>query len=447
MLIIEAQTFSSGNYLAWPAIYHSGQVDRRRTGGHFGLADDIYMISRWQLLFLTIGGALLALACNLSTQSLGSPTTTAATTLTATATAQPTAMTPTSATATPPPAAIATTAVPATPAPTVTPVSASPTAPVATALPVPTPTDNLPAISIGSPLDEATALAGVNLAVSGIAQPGPGTVITVVLLQENAGPVTRATALWEGQTWQATITTPTILVGPFLLVASVEDGNGNSLAQAAHVITLETDDQTPSAVSLELPTRYQQAVAGSTLYFRGSARQASPNFSITIAVRYNDCRQDGATTTFTMSGSGQWEGFLTVPQNLVGPVCALAIVGEGSPTQRTAQVPLSVMDRTDAAARAIQVVDPQADANLSGNGVLTVRGLVYAAPNEAVTVSVRLPDGSLGAETTTLANYFGYWEADLVLSGLSGSAEIVAQLGSAEDNSLIEANTPITLTP
>jgi hypothetical protein len=87
------------------------------------------------------------------------------------------------------------------------------------------------------------------------------------------------------------------------------------------------------------------------------------------------------------------------------------------------------------------------EAKIPGNGLLTVRGLVYAAANEAVTVSVRLPDGSLAAEVTTQANYFGYWEADLALNGLSGSAEIVAQLGSAEDNSLLETSTPITFTP
>ncbi len=171
------------------------------------------------------------------------------------------------------------------------------------------------------------------------------------------------------------------------------------------------------------------------------------NLALTIAVRNDDCRTDGSTTTFTMAGSGAWEGFLTIPQDITGPVCALAIVGANSSQQRVAQVPLEVLDKADVNARALQIIEPALKATLPGNGALLVRGLVFADPNAEIAVLLRLPDGRAAAEAVTLANYFGYWETELALAGVSGSAEIVVQTGLAEDESLIETTLPITFTP
>ncbi len=388
-------------------------------------------------VFIFFSGLLfLSLACNFATQSL-SPT------LPAPSSATGVGSTGNGLTALPLPAV--TTVNPGTqPAPaqgTLPPDGSSTAVPTLNADP------GVPDIFISEPIAETSFMAGSSLVVTGQAQLGTGSVISVILRQENAGMLAKATATLQDGQWLAGISTPSNLVGPLLVVASVEDGNNNSLAQATQVINLTVDPAAPVAVSFELPLRYQHVVAGSTLYFRGTALMPPDNLALTIAVRNDDCRTDGSTTTFTMAGSGAWEGFLTIPQDITGPVCALAIVGANSSQQRVAQVPLEVLDKADVNARALQIIEPAVKATLPGNGALLVRGLVFADPNSEIAVLLRLPDGRAAAEAVTLANYFGYWETELALAGVSGSADIVVQTGSTEDDSLIETILPITFTP
>lgn len=355
---------------------------------------------------------------------------------------------PAGATATPAP----TLAEPATlPLPPMADSAESPTLPAATLPPAQptgdpaataTPAD--PDIRFTAPADGTVMTGGQPLAVAGIVTGvAADAVVTVALLQENQGVISVTAAERTGDGWQATLDTPADIVGPFVLVASAAATGGVTLAEETRRLVITPDDAADLSISLDRPWPSQLAVAGMSLYFSGSAfNRSRETFPVTIAVRYGNCRETAATVQFMMHGSGSWEGILTVPETVSGPACAVASVEDGDGRRRSAQVPLTILEPDDEAARGIVVIRPNPNAVVGRT--FTASGMAYGANGE-ILLRVSRADGFVLAETSVPVSRFGQWEATLTLDGPEGAATLTAGFDDSSSAAL-QTLVPIVFT-
>lgn len=336
------------------------------------------------------------------------------------------------------------TPLPATPTSTFTP-SPTPVIPTQTAEALSGPGVNITTPNAGSEL-----LPGSEVTVGGLVQLSTGQTLSVTL--ETATGLILAEsvpAINDFNSWQAELSVPFSVIGSAELRATIMDRDGMAITSDVQpVMLLANTEMSDRFLTLFRPIAEEDAVAGFNLFFDGVA-QLPVNNVVTISVWNEMCQNQTARQSFVLRGSGYWQGFLVIPRNVTGPVCAIAHFGTpGDENWREVQVILNVLPIGDKKARGVRIGNPPPDDSIPPGNSLLLYGTAYNAPDNAVKVSIMLENGRILNEGVAPVDSYGYWEISLFIpADADGSAQITASIGELGDENYVENQTPINIEP
>ncbi len=302
-------------------------------------------------------------------------------------------------------------------------------------------------LNLSSPGHGAVLVLDSNIVARGLAQVDTTHTISVTLLSANGRFLSSAIANVDAVGWEAALYVPPNVGGAATMHVRVLDSSGNTLAQDSAVVTLALDASSSSRyLALYNPVEGDTAVAGQYLFFDGHAQQPVGN-RLTISVWVDECQNQAASFTFSVSGSGYWQGQLGLPNNLTGPACAIASFGtSGEETWREVQVPINILAASANATTQINILNPApASIHLSGQNIY-VSGVAFNI--NTVQVTILLEDGRVVAERTTMPDSQGAWETELLLPfDVTGAAEILVSARSSAGILLAESSRLILINP
>jgi hypothetical protein len=247
--------------------------------------------------------------------------------------------------------------------------------------------------------------------------------------------------------WQINMTVPQQVSGPAQLQAAIWDEDGELVSLDIHAVQLVLDTTTTDKyMDLYRPVLGEQAVGGFNLFFDGRAQEPTGNY-ITISLWDQNCQNRIAIQGFQLRSSTYWQGFLIVPGNVTGPVCAVASFGErGQADWREAQVLLDILPPNDENAKGVVVGNPPPNATLTAGQTTLLYGTAYNAPDGEVVVSVLLENGRVLTEAVAQADIFGYWELSLfVPADAEGAAVINVSIGTPNESNYAQNQSEITI--
>jgi hypothetical protein len=157
-----------------------------------------------------------------------------------------------------------------------------------------------------------------------------------------------------------------------------------------------------------------------------------------------------ARQNFVLGASNRpvyWQGFVVVPQELVGPACAVASTGEpGTENWREASVPIDVLPPTQLEARGVTIGNPPPDSEAIAGQELFLYGTALNVSEGPVSVSILMENGRIVSQTSFTTDYWGYWETSITLPlDVEGLAEITVSAG--EGDTFNESTTRIRVNP
>jgi hypothetical protein len=330
--------------------------------------------------------------------------------------------------------------------------------PLATTIPLPSVTPVLPTAEatsvIGSGVNITTPNEGTELPLSsevivgGLVHLGTEDDFSVTLHDASGTELARGNIqLNDFNSWQATITVPDSIGGTGEIRAIVRDTAGNVIALDNQPIVLAmSKDDTGRYLELYRPNSGYSAVAGYYLFFDGRA-QFPVNNLLSISVWNENCSVQIARQSYRLKGSGYWQGFVVIPSETVGEICAVASFGEPETEDwREAQVKINVLPSDDEAAKGILIGNPPPNATIAGRKSLLVYGTAFNAPTDAISVSILLENGRLINEGVTSVDKNGYWELELFIpSDAIGIAQIKVIAGEFGEDNYLEDETMVTI--
>lgn len=336
------------------------------------------------------------------------------------------------------------------------PATSTPTKPVITPTPTTTPVVPTieptsvagPGVNITSPNDGTQLLQGQETTVGGFVQLGPADKLSVMLLTPTRHLISEAEVqINEFNSWQANLNVPPYASGMAELQAFVMDEGGNILATDKQTVQLLVNREgNDRYLELFRPVSGDVAVAGYNLFFDGITQLPVDNL-VTISIWNESCQVEVAQQSFRLRGSGYWQGFIVVPRDVYGSVCAVAHFGApGEDTWRETQVLLDVLPIDDPAALAVHTGNPPPDSLLIPGNPLLLYGTAYNAPDNIVTVSILLENGRLLTEGVAQVNDYGYWELELFIpEEIDGLAQIEASVGQRDSDEFAQHETMVNI--
>ncbi|MCL4870472.1 MAG: hypothetical protein KJ063_16035 [Anaerolineae bacterium] len=312
----------------------------------------------------------------------------------------------------------------------------------------PTPEPAAAAINITSPSDSSYLLTGSVVNVSGRGRVADGQRLVIQLVAINGYLLTQTTAPVESNLWQVDMTVPITITGAAQIQAQVQDVAGNVLQQDAVGVTLGANAAAnPRYLELYRPVMHSKGVGGYYLFFDGYAGQ--PTGTIFIALYVDNCQTEAAATSFRVSSSSYWQGYLYIPNNLSGPGCAIARFGApGADNWREAQIPIQLQKPDEEGAYAVYLFGPPHQTDLTGGSTVTFWGMAYNAADSQVIVTLLREDGVNLAQSSGTVNTFGYWEASLnIPTTYTGPAQAVITIAGPRPNDLAQAAITVTILP
>lgn len=303
-------------------------------------------------------------------------------------------------------------------------------------------------VNITSPLDGETMRQGQQVQVSGLVQLFEGDILSVTLRSSSGSTLASGDVeLKSFSSWIATIDIPDSTGGNAEIEARVADNSGNIVAlNAVQIVLVPDPEDSNQYLELFRPTIDSVAVAGYHLFFDGVASIPVDNI-VTISARNNSCQSEIARQSYRLRGSGYWQGFLPLPVDVIGPICAIAQFGtEGEEGWREVQIPIDVIPKGDVQGDSILIGNPTPGSNLNPGQQLLLYGTAYNVPDNQILVSVLLENGRLLTEKMTLVDYFGYWEIELFIPGSApGPASIEASYGERGSDEYVSQVMPVTI--
>lgn len=318
-------------------------------------------------------------------------------------------------------------------------------APTNTRPPTATPTPIMPSVGITSPEANNDILLGSDIVLRGLAEINEGDVISVTLISLNGRRLAEARANIENQTWQAGLAVPNIVSGAAFAQAVVQNEAEELVAEHQIPVNLVVDTNTADRyLILYHPVPDETAVGGFNLFFDGMVYLPT-NSAISISVWAEACQTRIARQSFTLGRSTvpfYWQGFVIVPNEAAGPACAIAHFGEaGNEDYREAVVPINIFPPEDEQAKGVVIANPPAGSHVMAGRELLLYGTALNTSEEPVSVSVLMENGRIISQSTTPADFWGYWEFSLTLPpDVFGPAKITVTANDAIAEILINVD-------
>jgi hypothetical protein len=303
-------------------------------------------------------------------------------------------------------------------------------------------------VNITTPNVGTELLLGTEVIIGGLVQLGPDDNFSVSLHDARGIELAKGDIqLNDFNSWQALIRVPDSISGPGDIRAIVRDVNGNIVALDEQPVIMAVDREAPGRyLELDRPLSGDNAVAGYYLFFDGRAQRPVNNL-LSVSVWAQDCSVQVAKQSYRLRGSGYWQGFVVIPREIFGEVCAIASFGDKETEDwREAQVAVNVLLPTDEEAKGILIGNPPPNSVIAGRKSLLIYGTTFNAPSNTISVSILLENGRLINEGVTSVDNFGYWELELYIpADASGTAQIKAVVGEAGDENHKEDVTMVTI--
>lgn len=330
------------------------------------------------------------------------------------------------------------------------PTAEIPTPVTVTPRPSATPAPVEAVINISVPRANEVLTLGGDFTARGLVEKEAEQTVWLSLVTNNGRTLAQVPAIITDAGWEAVLSLPINVSGLAQLRADLLDESGAVVAQH-HVPVLLT-------LNTELADRYlvlyrpeigDTAVGGYNIFFDGMALRPVANY-VTISIWADECREQVAQQGFQMGSSSRpfyWQGFVVVPEELVGPACAVASFGEpGSENWREVAIPIEVLAEEDANARGVTIANPPPNDEVFAGEEIVLYGTAYNVASGPVTVSILMENGRIVGQTTTETDYWGYWEATMLLPvDVLGLAEITVTAG--EDETFAESQTLVNVLP
>lgn len=326
----------------------------------------------------------------------------------------------------------------------------APTIATPTRRPTETPSPLQAVINITTPSDGAEVILGRELFVGGLLRRNPGQTVAVGLVSITGRVLTTTTATVDDETnsWQTTLVVPTFISGAGQLQAAILNPDGTVAAITNSPIALAIDSTTSeSYVAIFRPVISENGVSDHNLFFDGRLQRQSGGY-LNLSIWVDNCQRKVAQHGFQLRGSSYWQGFVIIPRDLSGPACAVASIGSpDSPDWRQAEIPINILAKEEPAAHGLVIGNPPAGQSYLTGNPLYVYGVAYNAPDSQVRVSIVLENGRILSETTVAADFWGYWEAQVILPfDGDGQAAIAVSTGDI-DQPIDQAQVIITIEP
>jgi hypothetical protein len=303
-----------------------------------------------------------------------------------------------------------------------------------------------PGVNITSPSIDSEILLGEEVVTSGLVQLGPDHEFSLFLESASGHVLDQAQPeISDFGSWQATITVPHSISGRAEIRARLATDAGQIVAEDSVPVMLQVDQESVDRyLVLYRPQESEQPVAGYNVFFDGLAQRPVDNL-VTISLWTDDCQNRVARQSFRLRGSGYWQGFVIVPFETEGLICAVAHFGEpDNETYREAQIELDVRPASDEHALGVLVGNPPPEKDLRAGSSLLLYGTAYNAPGREVLVSILLENGRLLTEGIAAVNTYGYWELELFIpASAAGPAQIEASVGKHGDDNFAQSIIPI----
>ena len=294
-----------------------------------------------------------------------------------------------------------------------------------------------PGINITSPVEHTEVAQGSEVTVGGLAQLSPDDKLLVSLVTVSGLRLSEAVAeVHEFNNWQAVLHVPHYASGQAKFQASVLDQSGSVRATDEQQIQLSVNESISDRhLHLFRPVGNEPAVAGYHLFFDGTVLLPTQNL-ITISIRNESCQKEVARQSFRLRGSGYWQGFVIVPRDITGPVCAVAHFGTiGDADWRQAEAIVEVISADDPNAVGVRIGNPPPESRLTPGQSLLSYGTAYNAPDSTVLISILMENGRLLTEGVTTVDTYGYWEHRLFIpDDASGPVLIEAVVGESDSD-------------
>jgi hypothetical protein len=305
-----------------------------------------------------------------------------------------------------------------------------------------------PGVNITSPNDGTQLSQGQVVTTGGFVQLGASDTLSVMLVTPTNHLISEAEVqLNDFNSWQANLNVPHHTSGTAELVAFVMDEEGTVLARDEKPVQLLVNREgNDRYLELFRPVTGEVAVAGYNLFFDGITELPADNL-VTISIWNESCQVEVAKQSFRLRGSGYWQGFIVVPRDVTGPVCAVAHFGSpGEDNWRETQVLLEILPAEDPTALDVHIGNPPPDSLLIPGKPLLLYGTAYNAPDKIVTVSILLENGRLLTEGVAEVNDFGYWELELFIPDeIDGLAQIEASIGQRDSDEFAQHETKVNI--
>ncbi len=310
------------------------------------------------------------------------------------------------------------------------------------------PAGDAAAINITSPAENSTILTGSTVTVSGLSRVAANQSLRVSLLSINGSLLTQVVVPVESNTFQAEVTVPITITGAAQIQVQVLDNTDTVSAVDTLSVTIAVDAAAnPRYLELYRPVQQSKAVGGYYLFFDGYAAQ--PTGTVFIAVYVDNCQTEAAATSFRVSSSSYWQGYLYIPNNLSGAGCAIARFGApGADNWREAQVPIQLQRPNEEGAYAVNLFSPTHLSDLVGGSNVTFWGTAYNAADNLVVISLLREDGVNLAQGSATVDDLGYWETSLNIPlSYTGLAQALVTIGNQEVGGIAQAVITVTILP
>lgn len=312
----------------------------------------------------------------------------------------------------------------------------------------PTPVDSL--INISAPSDNAVLVLGSPTTVRGLVQRNPNEDVYLSLVSSNGRLLTEQLVDSSDFGWQADIVPPPYVSGAAVIRADLRTAEGTVLSSYQIPVWLALNKEgLDRYLEMFRPRVDEKGVGGFNIFFDGEILLAV-NRTVTLSIWADNCQTRVAQQSFVLGASNRpvyWQGFVIVPQNLVGPACAVATTGEpGSETWREASVPINVLAPTELEARGVTIGNPPPDREVIAGQELFLYGTALNVSEGPVSLSILLENGRVIGQSSFTTDYWGYWETSVTIPlDVEGLAEITVTAG--EEDTLSESKTLIRVIP
>lgn len=322
--------------------------------------------------------------------------------------------------------------------------------------PTVTPTAVNPLINISDPNPNQLLTLGSETAVRGLVQREADQSILVSLVSSNGRLLAEAAAAPNEFGWQTSFVLPPNVSGSATMRASLLAADGTVLSSYDVPVWLTLNKETAERyLEMFRPTFEETAVGGFNIFFDGEIL-LPVNRTVSVSIWAEDCQTRVARQSFVLGASTRpvyWQGFVVVPQDLVGPACAVASTGDpGTENWREASVPINVLPPTELEARGVTIGNPPPDSEIFAGQELVLYGTALNVSEGPVSVSILMENGRVVSQTSFTTDYWGYWETAVTLPiDIEGLAEITVSAGEGdtfnESTTIIRVNPAPTPTP